>query len=179
MKLFFRKLLITLKYRPQIISLLVVAVAFVIYSFNLTSISNTTAFIYGDNMGLCSFINFLFTVLALVSLLGAFPKREKPKYVMIILALVMILGVIGSNMLYVKGIDLALNRAVNPVVLNEKTQYVMKARKIVNVNSIILAVSFVLLATLPLYGKLLKRIKTNVEIEDNGDIGQIDLSDDE
>ncbi len=179
MKLFFRRLLITLKYRPQIVSMLVLVVAFILYSFNLTNISNTTAYIYGANMGLASFINFLFTILALVSLLGAFPKREKPKYVMIALAIVMILGIIGSNLIYNNGIQQALTREVNPIVITEKTQYVNVAKSVVQTNTIILAVVFVLLVTLPIYGKLLKRIKTNVEIEDNGEIGQIDLTDDE
>ena len=49
---FLRKKLVSLKRKPQVIALAVLAVAFVYYSLNLTKISNTTAKIQGPGMGL-------------------------------------------------------------------------------------------------------------------------------
>jgi hypothetical protein len=40
-------------------------------------------------------------------------------------------------------------------------------------------VAAVLIVTEPFYAKLLKKINTSVEIEDNGDFGAIELSDEE
>jgi hypothetical protein len=42
MKEFFRKKMVGLKRKPQTIALVVLAVAFIYYSLNLTQISNTT-----------------------------------------------------------------------------------------------------------------------------------------
>ena len=55
-----RKFIVTLKRRPQLIPLVVYIVAFIIYSFNLTAISDTTALLQGKNMGLSVFSISLF-----------------------------------------------------------------------------------------------------------------------
>ena len=47
MKEFFRKRMVTLKRRTHLIPLVILAVAFVYYSLNLTVISNTTSLING------------------------------------------------------------------------------------------------------------------------------------
>ena len=63
---FFRKWMVALKRKPQMIALAVLAVAFVYYSLNLTQISNTTAKIYGNGMGLAAFATMLLSMLSLV-----------------------------------------------------------------------------------------------------------------
>ncbi|MBR5004836.1 MAG: hypothetical protein IKY14_05195, partial [Erysipelotrichaceae bacterium] len=50
-----RKMLVTLKKNPQLIPLLALTVSVVVFTFNLTDISNTTAKIYGKHMGLSAF----------------------------------------------------------------------------------------------------------------------------
>ena len=74
---FLRKKLVSLKRKPQMIALLVLAAAFVYYSLNLTMISNTTAKIQGAGMGLAGFATMLFSMLSLVCFLNAFPHRKK------------------------------------------------------------------------------------------------------
>ena len=39
-----------------------------------------------------------------------------------------------------------------------------------------LIITAVLVATLPFYTKLLRKIKTSIEVEDNGEMGEIDIS---
>ena len=59
----FRKLIVSLKRRPHNIAFVMLLVSFVQYSFNLTDISNTTAQLMRQNMGLYSFVIMLFTTL--------------------------------------------------------------------------------------------------------------------
>ena len=61
---FFRKRLVSLKRKPQFIAMFVLVVAFIYYSFNLSSIANTTALINGPHMGLSEFCVMLFSALA-------------------------------------------------------------------------------------------------------------------
>ena len=46
------------------------------------------------------------------------------------------------------------------------------------VHQIILYVGVALLALLPVYGKAIKKINTNIDVEDNGGMGKIDISED-
>ena len=59
-KEFFRKLIVSLKRRPQIIPMIMLGISFVYYSLNLMNVSDTTAKIQGPGMGLCGFVTMLF-----------------------------------------------------------------------------------------------------------------------
>ena len=61
-----RKVLVSLKRNPSVIPLVMALVAFIFYSFNLTSMSNSTAKIQGVGMGLSQFCIMLFSLLSLV-----------------------------------------------------------------------------------------------------------------
>lgn len=104
-KEFFRKRIVALKRKPQIIALLVLLVAFVYYSFNLTHVSDNTAYIQGKGMGLSSFVIMLFSVLAMVCFLNAFPHRKKANVPMLVLLFVMLGIVFGCNLYYDGAID--------------------------------------------------------------------------
>ena len=56
-----RKFMVTLKRNPHYIPLVMLLISFVVLSFNLTKISNTTATMNKLGMGLCSFISMLFS----------------------------------------------------------------------------------------------------------------------
>ena len=47
-----RKFIVSLKRKPQNIAMVALVVSFLVYSLNLTSVSNTTAKIQGAGMGL-------------------------------------------------------------------------------------------------------------------------------
>lgn len=106
-KEFFRKRIVALKRKPQIIALLVLLAAFVYYSFNLTHVSDNTAYIQGKGMGLSAFVIMLFSVLAMVCFLNAFPHRKKANVPMLVLLVVMLGIVFGCNMYYDATIDQA------------------------------------------------------------------------
>ena len=54
--------------------------------------------------------------------------------------------------------------------------YVAKAQWVLYAHLILLGVTMVLIATMPVYKKALRKIKTSVEVEDNGKLEAIDIS---
>ncbi len=121
MKEYIRKLLVSLKRSPQTIALIVLALAFVYYSFNLTQISNTTAYIQGSGMGLSAFVIMLFSVLAMVCFLNSFPRRKRANVPMLVLLFVMLGVTLFCNLNYQKCIDVAYG--------NWNRQYLVSAQR--------------------------------------------------
>lgn len=176
MKEFIRKFFVSLKRSPQSIPLVALAAAFIVYSFRLTSISDTTARINTANMGQCEFAAMLFSILAFVCFLRSFPKRQKVNKPMLILLFLMLALLVFVDSVYLFRINEALTRAENTVVINDKTMFIAEARSTVTMHIILVGVCAVLLAALPLYARLLKKINTSIDVEGNGDMEVIDIS---
>ncbi len=179
MKEMIRKFLVALKKNPQVIPLLAHTVAFCIFSLNLTAISNTTAKIYGAHMGLCAFATMLLSMLVYVCLFSAYPKRKKPNWLMIALILGMYAIIIFADYFYHGRILAALTRAESPIKITEATKYIAEAYVLMTQHIVATIVSAVLIVLEPVYAKLLKKINTSIEVEDNGSLGAIELSDEE
>lgn len=178
-KEFIRKFFVSLKRSPQNISLVALAAAFIVYSFNLTCISNTTALINTANMGQCEFAAMLFSILAFVCFLRSFPKRQKPNVAMLVLLFLMLALLVAVDGIYLLRISQALTREVDPIIIKDDTTYIIDARHTVTAHIICVAVCTVLVATLPLYAKLLRKINTSIDVEGNGDMDVIDISGEE
>lgn len=176
LKEFFRKLLVSIKRSPQIISLIALAAAFLVYSLNLSAISNTTAKINTPNMGQCEFAGMLFSILAFVCILRAFPKRQKPSKPMLAVFFLMMGILIFADAVYYTRIIEAVTRTENRIVVDVSTAYIAVAQNTVLIHIILISVCVVLVATLPLYSKLLRKINTSIEVEGNGDMDVIDIS---
>nr|MBQ8244743.1 hypothetical protein [Oscillospiraceae bacterium] len=174
---FIRKQLVTLKKNPQFIPMVMLLASFVLYSFNLTNMSDTTAKIQGAGMGLCQFCIMLFSLLSMVCMLNAFPKRKKPNYPMIVLMFVMFAIIIFCDIHYSNAIVAALNRAESPIVLDINTIYIANAYNMLSTFIVMIGITAALVVTLPFYSKLLKKINTSVEVEDNGAMGEIEIND--
>ena len=170
------KFFVSLKRSPQNIPLVALAAAFITYSFRLTSISNTTARINTANMGQCEFAAMLFSILAFVCFLRAFPKRQKASKPMLILLCLMLVLLVFVDSVYLLRINEALTRAENTVIIEDKTMFIAEAQGTVTLHSILVGVCAVLLATLPVYAKLLKKINTSIDVEGNGEMDVIDIS---
>lgn len=176
MKEFFRKRLVSLKRKPHMIPLAVLGIAFVYYSLNLTQVSNTTALINGQHMGLTEFATMLFSVLSLVCFMNAFPHRKKVNIPMLALMFLMVGGMIFCDIYYGGRITVAVTREVNRIDPTGKNIFVTNARNMLRVHEIILIAGAALTALLPVYAPLLKKINTSVRVEDNGDMAAIDIS---
>ncbi len=176
MKEFFRKSMVSLKRNPQNIAMVALAIAFIYYSFNLTKISDTTAKIQGQNMGLCGFITMLFSILSFVCFLNSFPKRQKPRIAMIIIMYLMLAAIVVCDIVYRGRITAAMNGDDFASVL-ETADYIPKALNVVTVHIVLVCIVAVLVALLPVYSKLLRKIKTSVDLEYSGNLEKIDIED--
>ncbi len=177
-KEFVRKFFVSLKRTPSSIPMVASVVAFIWYSLNLASISNTTVKINTSNMGQCEFVTMLLSILMLVVFLRCFPKREKPKYVMIGLYFLMNVAQIFCDIVYITRINNVINSPDNPFDIKGNDAYILKAQSVMTVHIIILIVCAALVALLPVYGKLLKKINTSIDVEGNEDMTAIDLTSD-
>ena len=161
MKEFFRKQIVNLKRSPQNIPLVVLVVAFLVYSLNLTYISHTTSRIQGP--GMLSFVCFF----------NSFPRRKKPNMPMLILMFVMFAIIIFADLKYRGLIHSALTRPDNPI---NPEVYIDRAYSTLMTHIIILCIGASLIVLMPVYSKALRSIKTSIEVEDNGSMGEIDIS---
>lgn len=175
-KEFFRKQIVTLKRNPQNIPMAMLLISFVYYSLNLTNMSNTTAKIQGVGMGLCQFCIMLFSLLSIVCMLNAFPSRKKPVYPMVALMFVMFGIMIYADIHFCNGIMAALTRAESPIILDVNTMYIANAYNMLQTFMILIGITAVLVLTLPIYAKWIRKINTSVDVEDNGDMAQIEIS---
>lgn len=175
-KEFIRKRLVGLKRRPQVIPMLALIAAFLVYSLNLTDVSDTTAKIQGAGMGLCGFCTMLFSILSFVCFLNAYPHRKKTNIPMLVLMLGMIGLVIFCDVKYLACITAALTRADNPISISKNTLYIAYANNMLNTHIVLLCIAVGLILLLPVYAKLLRRINTSVSVEDNGRLGEIEIS---
>ena len=174
-----RKFFVSIKRRPQMIPLVVLVAAFLFYSLNMSYISNTTARIQGAGMGLAGFTTMLFSMLSFMCFLNAFPYRKKVNKPMLVLMFVMFAIILFADNYYINAIVKAMNRADNPIVVTDATRYIDYARQYLRIHMGILAAAMALIALLPVYSKLLRKINTSVDIGDNGQMGAIDISGDD
>ena len=173
-----RKFFVALKKNPQAIPLVALCITFVQYSMNLTSISDTTAKIQGANMGLAAFVSILFMILSFVCMLNAFPKRQKPKIAMMALMVVLYAAVIFADIHYIGRIDNALNNPANSFS-EAVLEYINTAKSTLSIHVILVGITTVLMLLEPVLAKLLKKINTSIDVEGSGDIGTIEIADEE
>ena len=171
-----RKFLVNLKRNPQFIPLAMALAAFIFYSFNLTAVSDTTAKIQGSGMGLSQFCIILFSLLSLVCMLNAFPRRQKANIPMVVLMYLMFGVIAFCDWHYGNMVMNALTRAESPIVLNEATRYIATAYNMLNTHMILIGVTAVLVALLPVYSKLIRKINTSIAVEDNGSMAAIEIN---
>ncbi len=168
-----RKFIVSLKKRPHNIPLCMMAIAFVVYSFNLTKISNTTAVINRPMMGLCEFVIMLFSILAFVVFLNAYPKRQKPILPMVILLYLLQGIIIGADFMYLKRIQ----EGLKSIEITAARMFIPKAQSMLTVHIVLVIITVILIALIPVLGKLLGKIDTSVALAENKDVN-IELTDD-
>ena len=173
---FFRKRLVALKRKPQMIALIVLVVAFIYYAFNLSAIANTTALINGPHMGLSEFCVMLFSALSLVCFLNTFPHRKKVNVPMLVLTFLMLGLLIFCDVYYGGRITIALTREDSPISPTGKNAFVAVAQSVIRLHMILVIIGGALMALLPVYSKLLRKINTNIDIAGNTGMTAIDIS---
>ncbi len=158
--------------------MLATVVSFLFFSLNLAPISNTTCKINTNNMGQCEFVGMLLSILVMVVFLRCFPKRQKPNYIMIAIYFVMMAALIFVDVVYLSRINRALSAPDCPFDPTGADAFISTTQGVISVHIILLIVSVALTVLLPVYGKLIKKINTSIEVEGNEDMGAIDLTND-
>lgn len=172
-----RKFFVTLKKNPNYIPFVMLIASFLVYSLNLTYISNTTATVQGKGMGLFEFATMLFSILSMICVLNAFPKRQKPNYPMVALIIFLFAIIITSDVIYFTNVAATIEKLgdnIKPATLEEylRTQNVLIAHIALTV------ITGVTVVLEPVFANLLKKINTSVELEETN-VGNIELSDEE
>ncbi len=183
-KEWFRKKIVALKRKPQNITLLFLAVTTVYFMLALFKISQAVYEVYSQEgvettIGICIFVTTLLSLLVLVSFLNSFPKRKKPNIFFIVLVFLMIGAMIACDIVYyVQMTDILnlpkLQGAVETIAkVNIGQTYII-------VHVVLLGVSAVMFALLPVYAKLINKINTKVELESASENmhGAIDIQED-
>ncbi len=176
LKEFIRKTIVSLKRKPQTIPMLVLAVAFLYYSLNLTNISDTTAKLQLPGMGLSGFCTMLFSILGFVSFLNAYPHRKKTNIPMLVIMFIMLGILIFCDTYYVSCINTAVTREVNPIVIDESMAYINEAKSMLGVHRVIVVLGAVLTLLVPVLRKALRKIDTSLPVEETGNMDAIILS---
>ena len=171
-----RKTVVSLKRKPQTIPLIVLGIAFLYYSLNLTHVSDTTAKIQLAGMGLSGFCTMLFSLLSFVCFLNAYPHRKKTNIPMLVLMFLMLGVLIFCDTYYSSCITRAITRAEHPIVIDANTAYIQTAQSMLGVHRVIVAVGAVLTLLVPVLRKLLRKIDTSLPMEEAGVTGSLHLS---
>lgn len=171
-----RKLIIILKRKPQLIPMLVLGIAFVLYSFGLTKISDTTARINKSGMGLAQFCTMLFSLLSFVCFMNAFPHRKPIKKSMLFLMFGMLVILLVCDWHYIGQINASL--ATNAANNTEQYAFIKEARSMLYAHMAIVVLGGVLTAFEPAIKNGLSGSTTTPEMDEEQQINDIILSDD-
>lgn len=177
MKKWLRKRIVGLKRNTFHIPLLMIVITCLVFNFYLTDYSDTIADINVPGMGLCLFVTELCSFLSIISFLTAFPRRQKVKLLSVILVIAMLVLSIVCQALLLNYIHYGLYESATAITLNEENTYVLTTINVSIVHIVLLGISIISIATMPLYHKALMKIDTSVAQEEIK-IEKIDLSDD-
>lgn len=164
-KEWFRKKIVALKIKPQIIPLVILLIATVFFMLSLYKFSEAIYKATRDEdsvtaaTGICIFVSTLLSLLVLVSFLNAFPKRKKPNIFFIVLVGVMIAAMIACDAVYYVQMQ---NCMTNDSSL---AQFIEPAQPLAIGHIVLLGVSAVVFALLPVYSRLIKKINTSIKVD--------------
>lgn len=190
-----RKFLVGLKRKPQNIALFVLLVSSVIFMCSLGNYSQATIRYNIDWTGLLIFVNTMFSILTLLLFMNTFPKRGvvlnkktmkkyNINYIMLALTFVFMALMIFCDIQWFVMVRYQSDFAEEILEvayddeLRETLNHIIPAFTTIMVHCALVALSGVLLATLPLYKKLILKINTAKVVEGNELKEEIDTEED-
>ncbi|MCD7729553.1 MAG: hypothetical protein LUI60_06550 [Clostridia bacterium] len=181
-----RKQIVNLKRKPQNIPMVFLFLGCAIYLVCLTSFSKSVIENYNSLQewaALGVFVCTLFSMLVIVSYMRIFPKHKKPSIAMMVVTYVFLALMIFMDIVIINEITtLRAENFSNPNVVYDSYDASADNTSIAIsiVHIVIEAIAAVLLATMPLWKKLLMKINTKKEIESaSSNMGAIDLQGEE
>lgn len=167
-KEYFRKQIVNLKRRPSKIAFLFLIVSTIINLLGLDPLSAAVN-VYNEMawVGIAEFVATLFSILVLVLYMNTFPKRKKMNIVMLVLTFVFMGVIIGMDLLFY--LRFTHEGLKNDPLFTAAAPYIIA-------QIVFLGISAVLIATMPLYKKLLMKINTRKVVESAEFKEEIDTS---
>ena len=161
-KEFFRKRLVQLKRKPQIIPLILICISCMVYTFKLSNYSFAAIYSSDSWVAILVFLTTLFSILAIFTYMGAF-DRKKVKIVMVILAVVQLVALFSFDLLCYNSIS---SKIAEGSEREQLAQAVVDLRQ----HMIWLGLSIVFVVTRPVYKNLLQKINTSVKNSEFEDV---------
>ncbi len=175
-----RKFLVNTKRKPQRLAFFPLIISTILWMFGIVYCGQATIYDNIGGMGLCIFVNTMLSILTLLLFMNTFPKRAKHmNYIMLALTFVFMAVMLTCDLVwYIKSYPVHLEAYENAASESalEAIEPGMKAFPIVLTHLVFVALSAILLATLPLYKKLILKINTSKVVEENELTEEIDTS---
>lgn len=173
-KEWFRKFIVKLKRKTQLIPLVLILISSLIYLCIIGTLSQVVEKNTGiDNLGISMFVNTLVSILILPTFLNAFPKRKKPNIVYIVAVFVLLALIIGMDLLYYINTSNFIDEHRIDLSRNPEIQ---DAYNSLIIHVVFVAIAFVAFAFMPLYKKGINMINTSKVLEENKLSDEIDTS---
>ncbi len=173
-----RKQVVTLKRFPQRIPLAITVITSVLWLIWLFTFSQAaSSLLLVNTLGLLVFANTLISILVLPLFLNAFPKRKKPNIVFIVLVFVFLAALIALDVVYF--VQVSADIANRSTAWLSQRPFIRESLTLVIVHLVFVALSVIILALLPVYAPLIKKINTAKNIDGNDLHEHIDIEDDE
>lgn len=183
-KEWFRKRIVNLKKNPQSIILVALFITTALWLIWLFTFSRT---IYNNQAvkwcGLVVFINTLVSILIIALFGSAFPKRKKANIVFVILLFVFMAIIITCDVLYYVEMDKYIHSSLAEggagYAPNDfaKNPFMEQSLNLAIAHIVLVGICAILLATLPLYRKLINKINTRKVVESTEIKETIDVED--
>jgi NADH:ubiquinone oxidoreductase subunit 3 (subunit A) len=169
-----RKKIVGLKRKPQSIILVMLFITTALWLIWLFTFSRTISANGSVKWcGLVVFINTLVSILIIALFGNAFPKRKKPSILFIVMLFAFMAIIIACDVIYYVEMgtyihaSLADGGAGYTAAQLAAKPYMEKSLTLAIVHIVFVAICAVLLATLPVYSKLINKINTRKEVVSN------------
>jgi len=158
MKPTIRKLMISLKRRPQNIPLTLLILCCFLYTFNLSAHSNASMYVSSRIIALYVFIITLSSILVIFSFINAYSGKKR-KWFMQAIVYVLIVAQLVIDFAYYQIMSYEVFLRNNPVPI---TADIAKSMNVTMFHIIALGLTLLVIISLPFYHKLLLKIDTFV-----------------
>lgn len=172
-----RKQIVGLKNSPQKIYLFVSVITTFLWLIWLFSFSHTISITsQAEWTGIAVFCTTLLSILVLALYFSAFPKRSKPKTVFVVLLFVFIILQILFDVLYYVQETNYVYAQTNYESYMERNPFIQESFNYAIAHIVLNGLCMILLATMPLYKKLIMKINTRKEVVSTEIKEEIDTS---
>ena len=165
-KEYFRKRVVGLKRKPEILPLLAIIIACMVYTFKLSNYSNASIYATDFWVAILVFTTTLFSILAIFTYMSVH-TRKGTNYIMLVLCVVLLAFLVFSDVMSYNSISARI--LAGEQAGQEDRPALRQALKDLRAHIITLGISIFLVVLKPVYAKLLNMIDTSVKDDELSD----------